>query len=121
MPYLLLKLIFHKVRTAPVPFFVKPIVRKIASTVSSSFVDPNLTRHLAFLGAHLATHPWFAGPELTAADIQMSYAVEAIASRLAGAAGLEVSPRLLDLLKRMQARPAYQRALERGGPSQVAA
>lgn len=115
MPYLLLKLIFGKVRTAPVPFFVKPVVRKIADTVSSQFVTPNLTRHLAFLGAHLETHAWFAGPELTVADLQMSYPVEAIVAR---AGDLDPSPRLHDIARRMQARPAYQRALERGGPSQ---
>jgi len=113
MPFLLLKLIFAKVKTAKVPFFVKPIARKIADTVSASFVTPNLTRHLAFLGEHLATHTWFAGDELTAADIQMSYAVESIVDR---AGDLEVSPKLKEFVKRIRARPAYQRAVAKGGP-----
>ena len=65
MPYLLLKLVFRKVKTAPVPFFVKPIAKGIANKVSAQFIDPNLTRHLAFLNDHLGKHTWFAGDELT--------------------------------------------------------
>ncbi|MDX2026980.1 glutathione S-transferase [Microcella sp.] len=114
MPYLLLTLIFDRVRTAPVPFFVKPIARKIADKVNADFVAPNLTRHLKFLGDHLAKHTWFAGAELTAADIQMSYAVEAIASRLGH---MDVSPKIRELAKRMQERPAFKRAVAKGGPS----
>jgi glutathione S-transferase len=114
MPYLLLTLIFNRVRDAPVPFFVKPIAKKIADKVTGDFIAPNLTRHLQFLGDHLATHTWFAGPELTVADIQMSYAVEAIVSR---GKHLDVSPKILELAKRMQERPAFKRAVEKGGPS----
>ena len=113
MPYLLLKLIFAKVKTAKVPFFVKPIARKIADTVSSSFVTPNLVRHLAFLGDHLAKHTWFAGDELTAADIQMSYPIESAVGR---AGDLEISPKLKEMVTRIHARPAYQRAVAKGGP-----
>ncbi len=113
MPFLLLKLIFAKVKAAPVPFFIKPISRKIADTVSANFVTPNLTRHLAYLGQHLAKHTWFAGDEMTVADIQMSYPVESVIGR---AGDLDVSPKLRELVKRMQERPAYQRALAKGGP-----
>jgi len=113
MPFLLLQLIFAKVKQAKVPFFVKPIARKIADTVSASFVTPNVMRHVAFLGEHLAKHAWFAGDELTAADIQMSYPVEAIVAR---AGKLEVPPKLKEFVQRIQARPAYQRAVAKGGP-----
>lgn len=113
MPYLLLKLIFSKVKSAKVPFFVKPISNKIADKVSADFVTPNLTRHAAFLGQHLEKHTWFAGDELTAADIQMSYAVEALVSR---AADFGLSPKIIELHQRMVTRPAYQRALAKGGP-----
>ena len=112
MPYLLLKLIFTKVRTAPMPFFVKPIAKKIAGTVSGQFVDPNLTRHLTFLNAHLGKHAWFAGDELSAADIQMSYPVE---SAVARAKDLADVGKLADWVKRIKDRPAFQKALERGG------
>lgn len=112
MPYLLLKLIFSKVKSGPMPFFVRPIARKIADTVSSRFVDPNLTRHLAFLSDHLAKREWFAGAEMTAADIQMSFPLEGAVAR----AGSSVSPRLAEQVKKFQARPAYKRAIDKGGP-----
>lgn len=117
MPFLLLKLIFGKVKSGPMPFFVKPIARKIADTVGKQFIDPNLTRHLTFLADHLAKHAWFAGDEMTAADIQMSFPLEGAVAR----AGSAVSPRLAEFVKKFQARPAYQRALEKGGPYGVGA
>jgi len=116
MPFLLLRLIFQRVRAAKMPFFARPIARKIADKVSGDFVDPNLRRHLAFLGAHLEQHRWFAGDELTAADIQMSYPVEAAVAR---AGDLELSPRLAEFVARCKERPAFQRALARGGPYEI--
>jgi glutathione S-transferase len=63
--------------------------------------------------AELGRSEWFAGSEFSAADIQMSFPVEASAQR----AGLNASrPKLMGWLKRIHARPAYRRALERGGP-----
>jgi glutathione S-transferase len=116
MPFLVMKLVFGRVRTAPVPFFVKPITKKIANEVEGSFVDPNIARHVAFLDGELAKSPWFAGDDLTIADIQMSYPLEALASR-----AKDVPARITEWIERMQARPAYRRAQERGGPSQFAA
>jgi glutathione S-transferase len=116
MSPLLMKLVFDKVQAAPAPFFVKPIKRAIAHKVMASFVQPNIDRHLAFLEGELAQRDWFAGSEFSAADIQMSFPLEAAASR----AGLGAShPRLQAFLQRIHARPAYQRALERGGPYEL--
>ncbi len=113
MPPLLLKLIFGRIASAKMPFFVKPIARSIANRVLSTVVDPNLQRQLDFMEAELSQRPWFAGNEFTGADIQMSFPLEAAAQR----AGLDASrPRLMDFLKRIHARPAYGRALKRGGP-----
>ena len=114
MPFLLLRLVFAKVRSAPVPFFVKPITKKIAGMVSGQFVTPNLTRHMAFLDEHLAKHTWFAGDDFTAADVQMSYPMEALVER---AQDLGVPPRISEYVARVKARPAYQRALAKGGPA----
>ena len=113
MPPLLMKLIFMRIKSTPMPFFVKPIARGIADKVLASFVDPNLERQMAFMEAELAQRAWFVGDQLSAADIQMSFPVEAAKQR----AGLspKKTPRLLDWLARAHARPAYQRALERGG------
>ena len=113
MPPLLLKLIFGRIATRAMPFFVKPIARAISAKVQSDFVDPNLTRQLDFMEAELNQTEWFAGPEFSAADIQMSFPLEAAAQR----AGLNASrPKLMAFLKKIHARPAYKKALERGGP-----
>ncbi|HRH87579.1 MAG TPA: glutathione S-transferase [Rubrivivax sp.] len=113
MPPLLFTLVCEKVKTAPMPFFVKPIARGIAAKVMSGFVTPNLKNQLDFMEAELKRHRWFAGAAFSAADIQMSFPLEAAAQR----AGLDASrPKLMDFLKRIHARPAYRRALERGGP-----
>ena len=113
MSPLLMKLVFDKVATAPMPFFVRPVARGISAQVLKTFVMPNIDRQLDFMEGELAQRPWFAGPEFTAADIQMSFPLEASAQR----AGLDASrPKLHDWLKRIHARPAYRKALERGGP-----
>jgi glutathione S-transferase len=113
MPPLLLKLIFARLPKTPMPFFARPVARAIAAKVLAGFVDPNLQRQLDFMEAELARSSWFAGEEFSAADIQMSFPLEAAASR----AGRDASrPRLFAFLERIQSRPAYRRALERGGP-----
>jgi glutathione S-transferase len=113
MPPLLLKLIFDKVASAPMPFFVKPIARGISAKVQSMMVTPNLKRQLDFMEGELAKNEWFVGNEFSAADVQMSFPIEAAAQR----AGLDASrPKLMGWLKRIHARPAYGRALDRGGP-----
>jgi glutathione S-transferase len=112
MPPLVMKLVFNKIKRTPMPFFVKPIAKGIADKVLSSFVQPNIDRQLAFLEAELASRPWFAGAEFSAADVQMSFPVEAAAARN----GMGDYPKLQAFLDRIHARPAYKRALERGGP-----
>ncbi len=113
MPPLLLKLIFDRIETAPMPFFAKPIAKGIARRVKGLMVEPNLKRQLDFMEGELNRNEWFAGSEFTAADIQMSFPIEAAAQR----AGLDASrPKLMAYLKKIHKRPAYERALERGGP-----
>jgi glutathione S-transferase len=113
MPPLLLKLIFDRMPTQPMPFFARPIARMIAGKVLGLLVEPNLKRQLDFMEGELRKSAWFAGDEFSAADIQMSFPVEAAAQRGLLAAG---RPKLNDYLARIHARPAYQRALVRGGP-----
>jgi glutathione S-transferase len=113
MPPLLMKLVFDRLEASPMPFFAKPIAKGIAAKVKSSFVEPNIRLHLDYLESELATRPWFAGAEFTAADVQMSFPLEVAVMR----GGLDGSrPRLTDFLARIHARPAYRRALEQGGP-----
>jgi glutathione S-transferase len=112
MPPLLLKLVFDRVETTPAPFFVRPIARAIAKKVKDSFVLPQIRQHLLFLEGELASRAWFAGDDFSAADIQVSFPLEAAAAR----GGLDAQyPKLSAFLERIHARPAYQRALERGG------
>ena len=76
MPPLLMKLVFDRIEASPMPFFVRPIARGIANNVKTNFILPNLERHLAFMEGELAARDWFAGPDFSAADIQMSFPVE---------------------------------------------
>jgi glutathione S-transferase len=113
MPPLLMKLVFDKVASAPMPFFVRPIARAISAKVMAMVVTPNLQSQLDFMEGELKRSTWFAGKDFSAADIQMSFPLEAAAQR----AGLDASrPKLMAFLKRIHGRPAYQRALQRGGP-----
>jgi glutathione S-transferase len=115
MPPLLLSLVFARLPKAPMPFFIKPIVRGISDKVRSGYVAPQIKLHLDYMEAELGKFAWFAGNALSAADIQMSYPIEAASMR----AGLDASrPKLWDWLQRIHARPAYQRALAKGGPMQ---
>ena len=81
------------------------------STVLRGFVDPDLRRHAAFWEAELADRPYFCGTDFSAADILMSFPLEAFAAR-----GTGTGPQVTDWLARIHARPAYQRALQQGGP-----
>jgi glutathione S-transferase len=112
MTPLLMKLVFDRVESSPMPFFAKPIARGIAQKVKNTYILPQIAQHLAYLEAELAKSSWFAGPEFSGADIQISFVLEAAASR--GGLG-DKYPKLMDFLNRIHARPAYQRALERGG------
>jgi glutathione S-transferase len=75
-------------------------------------IQKMLDVHLDWLETELVARPWFAGEDFTAADVMMSFPLEAARKR----GGLdETRPNLLDWLERIHARPAYGRALERGG------
>ncbi len=116
MPPLLMSLIFNRVRTSPMPFFAKPIARGIADKVMNGFVSPQIKLHLDYAEGELGKSAWFAGDAFSAADVQMSFPLEAAASR----GGLDAGrPKLMAFLERIHARPAYQRALAQGGPYEL--
>jgi len=111
-PPLLLKLLFDRVETGPMPFFARPIARAIARRAKDAYVLPNIERNLDFMEGELARREWFAGAAFSAADVQMSFPLEAAVVR----GGLDARrPRLMAFLERIHARPAYRRAIERGG------
>ena len=113
MPMMMLKLIFDRLAHPPMPLVMRPAAALIAMGVKGKFVAPRLKEHLDFVEQSLGKSTWFAGEELTGADIQMSFPLEAAVAR--GAVG-EDRPRIQAFVRRVHARPAYQTALNRGGP-----
>lgn len=112
MPLMVMTLIFSKLAPGA-PALLRPLVRAIVANVHRRFLDPQTKLHLDYLEGELGKSEWFAGKDISAADVQMSFPIEAAASR----AGLDRSrPRLAAFLQRIQSRPAYKRALEKGGP-----
>ncbi|WP_230630865.1 glutathione S-transferase family protein [Sphingomonas sp. Leaf37] len=99
MPPLLLKLVLGRI-----PLMGKPAIKRI---------QPMIDVHLDYVESELAQRPWFAGSDMTAADVMMSFPIEAARSR----AGLDKSrPATIAWLDKVHARPAYQAALAKGGP-----
>src|SRR6185503_20414998 len=111
MPPLVMKLVLGRMAKSS-PLLVRPVARAIAGRVMDGFVQPNISRQLDYMEAELGRSTWFAGNEFTAADIQMSFPLEAAAAR----GGLDATrPRLMEFIHRIQAREAYRAALEKGG------
>jgi glutathione S-transferase len=115
MPLLVMSLIFSRVERAPWP--VRPIARAISGQVRKAYLGPNLSANLAFVEQELGRSPWFAGESLSIADIQMSFPLEAAGLR--SGADAATRPRTQAFVQRIRARPAYQRALEKGGPFEL--
>jgi len=112
MPILFMKLVFGKLPSR-VPFFMRPVARAIANGADRTLLGPQISNHFGFLEGELNKREWFAGTEFSAADVQMSFPLEAAAARSPIFARL---PKLKSFVDRIQVRPAYKRALEKGGP-----
>ncbi|MBV1862251.1 MAG: glutathione S-transferase [Nannocystaceae bacterium] len=113
MPPLLVRLLMSKVANAPLPFFIKPVAKGIVKKIEGAFTAPELERHAAFIEQHLGEHKFFAGESFTAADVQMSYPVEALLARGRVEANQDKTRAWFETAS---ARPAYKRAAEKGGP-----
>jgi len=111
MPVLVMTLIFGRIKAAA-PWVIRPVARMISDRVMGSYLDPQRVAHLDLMEAELTRGPWFAGEAFTAADVMMSFPVEAATAR----GGLGERPQLVAWLARIHARPAYQAALAKGGP-----
>lgn len=116
MTPLLLALIFGRLPKAPMPFFVKPVAKGIADGAMKSFIQPQINNRLDYIEGELGKSEWFAGDTFSAADIQMSFPLEAAASH----GGLDQTrPKAMAFLERIHARPAYKKALDAGGPYEL--
>jgi len=116
MPLMIVSLILGRIETAKMPFFARPIAKRIAAKVREGYLDDNVRRNLEFMESTLDSRPWFAGDAFSAADIQMSFAVEAAEVRTELGSGY---PALSEFLDRIRSRPAYRRAIDRGGPYEL--
>jgi glutathione S-transferase len=114
MTPLILALVFARLPSQPMPFFVRPIVKGLSAKVIANYVRPQLQTHFRFIEQQLAKSDWFAGDAFSAADIQMSYPLMAAVER----SGLEL-PRVRDFVARVTTRPAWQRAESKYGPFEL--
>jgi glutathione S-transferase len=87
------------------------IARRIGDGLQSGFIDPQLKLHFGYIEDELTKAPYFVGDDFSAADVQMSFPLETGTQR----AGDSELPRIRAFLGRIHERPAYRRALERGG------
>lgn len=109
MPPLVMKLIFGMLGKAPVPLLVRPVGAALGNGVQKKYLDKQLQDHRQYLDDHLSRHAWFTGHSFSAADIQMSFPLEAMADRV----GVEGFPALQAFITNIRQRPAYQRARAR--------
>ncbi len=111
MPPLVMSLIFNEV-PKQAPFFVRPVASMISAAVTKGFLRPNIETQLDYIEAELTASPWFAGGSFSAADVMMSFPLEAANMR----GGLGTRTQIRDWLARIHDRPGYRAALEKGGP-----
>jgi glutathione S-transferase len=111
MPPLVMQLIFNQVEEKS-PFFLRPVAKVITGKVKQTYLEPQISQQLGYMEAELEKNTWFVSDEFTAADIQLSFPLEAAASQSNLDAGY---PQLKAFLKSIHARPAYQKAIKRGG------
>ena len=112
MPPLLLRLVFSVLPDRS-PWLLRPLVRAISARALDGFVDPQIKTHFDYIESELENSTWFAGDEFSAADVMMSFPLEAAGARANAFAG---RPKIKAFVERCHARPAYRRALEKGGP-----
>ncbi len=112
MPLLLMKLIFGRLGKPPVPFGLRTLGNALGQGVQKAYLNKQIETHARFIEAELAHTPWFAGENLSMADVQMSFPVFALLSR----GGIDNLPNLKAWKTRVEMRPAWQTAIEKGGP-----
>jgi glutathione S-transferase len=115
MPLLLMKLIFSQLGKPPVPFGLRSIGNVLGKGVQKAYLDKQIATHASFIESQLAGRPWFAGEHLSMADIQMSFPLFALLSR----GGINALPNIAAWKKRIEMRPAWQRAIQQGGPFEI--
>lgn len=113
MTLMIVTLILERIENAPQPFFIKPLTRRIAEQARAAYSGPNIKLNLDYLESVLQDSSWFCGEQMSGADIMMSFPIEAAAVRTDLTASY---PALAEFHQRIKQLPAYQRAIEKGGP-----
>jgi len=112
MPLMVIRLLFDKIKSSPMPFFVKPIAKAIADKAMAAYAGPNIINNLKYIEQHLEGKEFFCGDKLTAADFQMSFPLEAMVAK---ADMSQSHPNIVAYVKSIHGRSAYQAGLEKGG------
>ncbi len=112
MPLLLMRLLFTSLGKPPVPLGLRTLGGVIGKGAQKAYLNPQLETHARFIDGHLANHPWFAGEQLSMADIQMSFPLFALLAR----GGIAHLDHINAWKARVEMRPARQRAIQQGGP-----
>lgn len=112
MPLLLMKLVFASLGKRPVPVGLRTVGKMLGQGIQKAWLNKHLATHAQFIEAHLARHRWFAGEQLSMADIQMSYPAFALLSR----GGQGALPQLERWKQAVESLPAWQKAVAQGGP-----
>ncbi|MCU6667719.1 glutathione S-transferase [Enterobacteriaceae bacterium H4N4] len=115
MPLLLMKLVFASLGKPPIPFGLRSLGKVLGQGVQKAYLNRQLETHARYLESWLTENPWFAGDRLSMADIQMSYPVMALLSR----GEISDLPHLQAWQKKVDMRPAWQRAIQQGGPFEI--
>jgi len=110
MSPLLLKIVFQELSQQG-PLLAKPLLKGVAAAVNKEFINPELKKHMKYWESELEGRAYFCGDAFTAADIQMSFPLEAATAR----GDASRFPRINALVERFREREAYKRAIERGG------
>ncbi|GAB5586743.1 hypothetical protein Unana1_01643 [Umbelopsis nana] len=110
MTPLFLILVFAQIREQA-PYIARPIISIITREVTAKLMTPNLKANFGFIESHLAENEWFAGSEISGADVQMSFPIYAASVRIPEMLGEKTR----EWLQKVENRPAYKKALEKGG------
>ncbi|MEQ9900571.1 glutathione S-transferase [Pectobacterium punjabense] len=107
MPLLVMRLVLAKTESAPMPFFIRPIARKIVQSIEQAFIVPRLTTQLQFIEQHLSKQDWFSGESFSGADIQMAVPLVLAKTRL----DFSRYPHIKQYIERIENQPSFQQAL----------
>ena len=112
MSLMMIKLVLQMLGKSPVPLGLRTVGKVLGTGVQKAWLNNQIATHAGFIESHLAKTPWFAGENPSMADIQMSFPLFALLSR----GGIPSLRNIAAWKARVEARPAWQQAIEKGGP-----